>query len=760
MRPLDAALAYAARGWLTFPIRPGQKKPATENGLLDATTDPVVIERWWTARKGFEERNVAIVTARESGIWVLDSDIDKETGEIGEDTIAALIAEHGELPRCPTQRTPGGGLHRFFAWPEDGLDLPRRIRFRPGLDALGSRREDGKEYAGYLVIAPSRRPDGEYQWIISPNDCDPPQAPMWLVKIIREGKKERPAGPRMAPVMNGQTTPYGRVTLNVKCEEIASCMSGQDDNLIRCATRIGSVQAGGNIDYNEAFNAAVEAGMRMVNTRPSEPWTRKVIEKKVAKAMAYGAKNPTFIEHRYNAPPREYAPPIGEPMPEPTARPKPQLVVDNDPPPNDGDGEEKPKKKKRRGSEWMTGLSWILNDEGGLKPTSLHNAQLFLRHHPGLKDMYWYDEFADLIFVAHPLPGETATLPYPRELKDHDDTALAAWMNANGLAPSISTAGAIIRERAFGIVTNPFIDWASALKWDGQKRIDTWLTYYAGAADTDYTRLVGRRFLISAMARGLNPGCKVDTMLVVEGAQGLKKSTMVRVLCGDDWFSDQLGDVRTKESAELLQGVWIIEVPEMDKFERPEANAVKAFLSRRFDRYRPPYGKTPQRRERRVIFFGTINPDGVGYLKDTTGNRRYWPVAVTAIDIEALAADRDQLWAEAKVAYEAGERWWLEDDEGDIVKPEQDARRDDDVWEPKVREWLDAAGDELKYDDKRKINIKVFTSSEVLWKSLGVELKNQKQSEKIRISKILKLLGCSDVLHKNGIKGRSWEYVR
>lgn len=404
------------------------------------------------------------------------------------------------------------------------------------------------------------------------------------------------------------------------------------------------------------------------------------------------------------------------------------------------------------GRGWMTGLSFRTNDDGKMVGSSLHNAVLYLENHPDLKGLYWYDEFADQIFVDRALIG-AGSGDYPRPLQDHDETAMAAWLNARGLAPSISNTAAAIRHVAFMNPRNALREWADGLVWDRKSRIDQWLTYYAGADDSELTRVLGRRFLVSAMARLLNPGCKVDTMLILEGPQGLKKSTLIEVLAGKEWFSDQVGDVTSKDASQMIQGIWIMEVAEMDAFSRPEANAVKKFLSRLFDRYRPPYGRNVIRRERRCVFFGTINPDGSGYLKDTTGNRRYWPVGVSSIDVDGVRADREQLWAEAKHAFEAGEKWWIDNDDdiAQAVAAEQDARRDDDVWEPRVRAWLDAAERQLK---------PWFTSSEVLWEVLSVPLKEQRQSEKIRIAKILKLMGCRDVNNRNGIHGRSWEIDR
>lgn len=753
MKQHEAARAYALRGWMVFPIRPGGKIPATPNGFKDASRDLVEIDKWWGGRAGWEKRNVAIVTSRSSGIWTLDSDIDPETGEFtGEAEIERLQAIHGPLPPCPMQSTPKGGRHRLFAWPQDGGDLPRRIKFASGLDALGSRIEGGEELAGYFIIAPSERTDGKYEWIVHPDDCPPPQAPMWLVQMVRDARTERPEDlPRIAPVIGASTTPYGRKTLAALCQDIATCVNSQDVNLIAKATRIGSVQAGGNIDYQEAFTSAVEAAMQMKNMDPKYPWTRKLIEKKVAKAMAHGAKDPTYVAPRETRQQSEFSPPIPPPIGEKVERPKPQLIVSNPEKPKEEKVVEPPSWVHWKKNKWMEAHEWIWKDEETLKPTALRNIQLMIEFHPELQGMFSYNRFSDQIIINRGLPDDKRA-EYPRELTDYDETAVASWLSWHGLSPAINTVASVIREVAFRYSFDPLVDWLSGLKWDGVKRIDTWLTYYAGSIDTKYVRMVGRKFLISAIARAMSPGCKVDTMLILEGPQGIKKSTLVRVLCGPIWFSDQVGDVTNKDSSQAIQGIWVMEIPEMDKFTRAEANAVKDFLARLFDRYRPPYGRNMVRRERRCVFFGTINPDGVGYLKDTTGNRRYWPVECTAADIEGISADRDQIWAEAMEAYKAGERWWVEGEEGAVVAPEQDARRDDEVWEPKIRKWIKEKMIQIAPGGKF-----CFTTADVLTEGIGLEAKMQKQSEKIRASKVLKMLGCRDRNNANGIDGRSWE---
>jgi predicted P-loop ATPase len=726
---LDAALDYAARGWLVFPIKPGGKAPATKNGFHNATTDPEQIRKWWS-KPEWQDRNIGVVTSSVSGVCVLDCDVDKETGEFGEDSLAALEKANGALPIHPVSHTPTGGTHHLFRWPGDGGDFPRRIRIEPGLDVLGSRLEGGVEKAGYFIVPPSSRGDqGDYSWVLSPKTVDLPLPPSWLIKKVRDAAPARDDRPVYEPIRSNKTSAYGRKVLDENCREIASCPPGnQDETLIRRATRIGSIMHGGEIDPQEAMNETVNAALQMVNAPGRDKWTYDTVQKKIARAFRHAASDPNRTETRRKVVNGPDTVVYTEPEPETqAAAPKLSVVSDNPEPKN-----------------WRDGLPWVLNAEGtAIAKNSIRNAQLYIEHHPAVVGMFQYNNFTDRVMMMYGLPDDTRN-DYPRELADHDEVALAAFLNNLGQSGRISETGSVIREVAFRNQYDPLKDYLDGLVWDGDARLQEWLIRYAEADDTEYVRLVSEKFLISAAARALRPACKVDTMLVLEGRQSIGKSSLCRVLAGE-WFTDQVGDVTSKDSSERLQGAWVIEIPEMDKFSRAEANAVKDFLSRTEDRYRPAYGRNVIKRPRRCVFLGTINPDGVGYLRDTTGNRRFWPVRVEDVDLRGLTAVRDQLWAEAVHRLKDGAEWWLDRADEGMARVEQELRRDEDVWEPAVEKWLKESIQEC------------FTTADVLFGALALTHQMQKQPEKIRVSRILKMLGAVPVMHKNGIKGRSWE---
>ena len=200
---------------------------------------------------------------------------------------------------------------------------------------------------------------------------------------------------------------------------------------------------------------------------------------------------------------------------------------------------------------------------------------------------------------------------------------------------------------------------------------------------------IGRMFLIAMVARIFEPGCQGDYMLILEGPQSSGKSTACRVL-GDPWFSDDLpGNVGSRDAALHLRGRWLVEISELHSFGRTEIDALKAFLTRRIDIYRPPYARKDINQPRQGMFIGTCNLRV--YMTDPTGSRRFWPVTIGDIDIGLLRSMRDQLFAEAVARYRAGEQWWPDSAfERLHIAPEQDQRYEEDAWEEPVREYLAA----------------------------------------------------------------------
>jgi predicted P-loop ATPase len=243
------------------------------------------------------------------------------------------------------------------------------------------------------------------------------------------------------------------------------------------------------------------------------------------------------------------------------------------------------------------------------------------------------------------------------EWTDHEDRLAAEWLQRQGILVSVDAAGQAVQTAARDHPFHPVRTYLDGLHWDGIERVEGWLTSYLGAEDTEYSRAVGTRWLISAVARVFRPGAKADCCLILEGPQGIRKSTALRTIAGE-YFTDELADLGSKDAAMQTRGVWIIELSELDNLGHAEVARIKAFMSRTTDRFRPPYGMRLIESPRQCVFAGTVNHGT--YLRDETGGRRFWPAICGCIHVDALARDRDQLWAEAKVRFESGSVWWLE----------------------------------------------------------------------------------------------------
>lgn len=316
------------------------------------------------------------------------------------------------------------------------------------------------------------------------------------------------------------------------------------------------------------------------------------------------------------------------------------------------------------------------------------NAYLFLKHHHRFEGMLCYNEFTDAVMLVRRPPWENDKFA-PRPIRDDDFFMLAANLEYCDITVSTATAAEATVRVAKENAINPPREFLSRQRWDGTKRLDRWLTYYLGAdgQPEKYLAMVGSKWLIGAVSRVFEPGCKFDSVLILEGSQGLGKSMALRALAtfgGEDFFLDSVGDIRSKDTLMTMQGKLIVEIAELASFRKSENEEIKAFITRQVDEYRPPYARTVLRRPRFFVLAGSTNETDEGYLTDSTGNRRYWPVMCGGIDAEALRADASQLWAEAVVRYRAGERTWLTAEEAVLSADEQKQRFMEDAWQERI----------------------------------------------------------------------------
>ena len=364
-----------------------------------------------------------------------------------------------------------------------------------------------------------------------------------------------------------------------------------------------------------------------------------------------------------------------------------------------GSGATATAKTKVNGNAAVCKLPFLLTKTGEIK-AELANALIALRSSPEFEIAF--NDFKNEI-IAHKVPWEHAgSTSRDRHWTDRDALLTTDWLQHHGVHVGVDVAARAIETVAGDNRFHPVLDYLNSLKWDRTKRIDNWLELYLGArASADYhddalpsmkyVRAVGARWLISVIARVFQPGCKADCCPILEGPQGLGKSTALKIL-GEPFYTDDVSDFGTKDAVMQSRGVWIVEIAELKALGRAEISHIKAFMSRSVDRYRPPYGRYVVESPRECVFIGTSNQSE--YLRDETGGRRFWPVWCEGykgrVKFKELQRDHDQLWAEAVVRYGSGENWWLDTAELLLAAEEQQmGRYEGDPWDEFIADHLE-----------------------------------------------------------------------
>ena len=335
---------------------------------------------------------------------------------------------------------------------------------------------------------------------------------------------------------------------------------------------------------------------------------------------------------------------------------------------------------------------WVLKltrDSNGRVEKTIANVTLVLENDPLLKGKIVTDEFASCGMTTGGLPWDLHC--GKRRWKDVDYAGYYRYMETfYGLTGREKLDNGLLIVSSQNKI-NDVREYLQGLKWDGKRRVDTLLCDYLGAEDNAYTRAVMRKSLCAAVARAVEGGVKYDYMPIFTGPQGIGKSTFLSIL-GKDWFSDSLTTFEGKEAAELIQGTWINEVGELTAMTKQETSAVKQFLSKTHDIYRAAYGRTTNKYPRRCVFFGTSNDSE--FLKDSTGNRRFWPVDVGLHKAKKsiwndLPLEVDQIWAETYCYWMLGEPLYLPKDVEKLAEEQQEIHREAYAKEGVIREFLD-----------------------------------------------------------------------
>lgn len=600
-------------------------------------------------------------------------DVDPRNG--GNDSLIAFEAVVGPLPQTMTIKTGSGGLHVYLKKPKD-FKTRQGLRDFRGIDFLS--------VGHYVVGCGSTHPDSGLPYLPLPNTrFEMAATPQNILDKIKRVEVEHSEGNGGIEVYVNDEQTQKRYISYLKIAPIA--IEGQSGD----ATTF-SVAAVGH-DFGLDPDTTYDLISRFYNDRCLPPWDHATLKTKVYNAYKYSAGG------------------LGTRSIEPAGFTSIETID----------------KEDKRYSR----------DQYGNLKKNLNNCVKLMTIGP-LKEMLGFNEFTKDITFNHPAPWHLEKKK-PKWVWD-DDEALDCqyWLSHSfSFEPTkfMLHDAAVVAARQYPY--HPVKRYLSDLKWDGHKRLHEWMVKHLSCEDNDYVRAVGLKFMVAAVKRIFEPGCKYDYIPVLEGEQGTGKSTVFNILASP-WYSDHHLDLGNKDYVDAMRGQWIIELPEMETHYKSETQAMKAFLSRATDRIRLPYARMTADFPRQCVFAGTINPEDldIGYLKDTTGNRRYWPVKTGTIDLNALKLVRDQLWAEALLFYKQGIPIYL-DDAAIITYAmnEQKMRLGRDAWHGQISEWLiknDAVKTELVVAGER-----IYTDC------LGGKITMYGTREQRRIAGIMRMLG-------------------
>jgi len=376
--------------------------------------------------------------------------------------------------------------------------------------------------------------------------------------------------------------------------------------------------------------------------------------------------------------------------------------------------------------------------KNGQPKSTLNNAILYLCDIPQLNGAFAFNTFSARIEISPKVPWFKERGSNSLNLEDCDISMLRGMLSMLfHVDMPINTVTDAIVNVAHKRHYHPVQNYLKSLTWDGIPRIDTWLIKYGHALDTVYTRAIARKALCGAVRRVFEPGVKFDYVLVLEGAQGIGKSTACRVL-GRNWSGDMNLDPHNKDAIHMMVGKWVIELSEMTALKWADQNALKSFLSRPIDTARLSYGHHAKDYERQCIFIGTVNPEHVGYLSDITGNRRYWVVRLNGhVDYVGLEQDCNQLWAEAFQVYKQ-EELYLTGEAYAMQVLETQKRMPQDPMRNSVIRWVSENPDVMQI------------TPEAILEYLGVPMKSISRADQSRIAQSLTELGWDKKIDREG----------
>ena len=738
---LEEALQYAARGWPVFALSRSKVPFKGSHGHLDASTDPIAIAAMWREHPG---ANVGLATG---ALVVFDCD-----GTEGKQTFERL----GPLVHTRAARTPRGGLHIYFAAPAGTV-----IRCHNAPRASGQPGLDIKAAGGFVLLPPSRgRTGAAYQWL---NDALIAPLPGHLLQYVQSLGASRREAPKAALPAHLA----GRAMRNLTEPALAGFgldWSAHEEARIRGALKC----LGADIGYDKYFKVCCA----LHNLKWVTPDTDRGFLLLDEWASGFSYYNPDGLEKKWESIEKskriDHLVTVGSLFAMATeagwrgevALPAAREGAES------GDSVENAASHAnviQANGNALTGVSDGAGDSG-------------LNGHASASALFAPIErpiiFPDTDKAGHPRPtctnagvailglgiacrkdvfhekllvGGHAIQAWGGDLSDDAVHMIrkVTWRRF-GFDPTERHARDAAIQLCLENQFNPIVDYLTGLQWDRRPRIERWTVDYLDAADTPLNREFGRLMLIAAARRARAPGTKFDQIVILEGKQGTGKSSAIRILAGDENFSDQhvLG-ASDKEQQEAFRGVWLHEIAELAGMRRTDVERIKQFARRTEDRARPAYGRLRVDMKRRGIFVATTNEQA--YLKDW--DRAFWPIATGTIALERLKADRDQLWAEAAWCEARGDSLELPEALRAIAKHEQAERHEIDAWESLVAEAI----------GRQKVPLDTSVNDILMSGTFQMRASEVNQPAQNRIARILKKLNFERYYARVG-KIREWRY--
>lgn len=702
--------------WAVFPLLPvvNGKCGCNNPECARVGKHPAVLWGDWSpGQQEIGDGGVGVRTGAEFGIFVVETD--QKPGVDGAGALAAL----GSLPRTYRVRTPSGSIHNYFRHPGAGVRIKTSgNEVAPGVDVRGE--------GGFVVGQGSpHRLGGTYLAMDDTTFSDIVDAPAWLLEAIAATRTERSFSsggvvPLDMESADGKRSMERGIQAAMEWEPAVDGAGGSSVNAFNLAqTLVRKLQ----VPQDVAFEVMSE----YYSPRCLPPWSEAELRHKVSSAALEGTWMPELNSVAFDEALNEVAR---------AAKAK--------------EREEQAEKVATKGARKVHDPSHRYTfapgdmQNGGADKAGANQATTVLRTHSDWEGVLQFDVFARKTLAVDPpvkLDAEGA-IGY----SDADTSAIQMWFEARAdMKVTLENVNAAVlaaaRENSFHPVKE-YLANLPEVTWD---RILPGLALRLFGDDGPMAETFLTRFLIAAVRRVKNPGVKCDTMLVLQGKQGAKKSSLVCELFGGDrWFLDQMPPLEHKDSSSALNGHWCVEFAELEQVLRAGDEVVKAFLSRRVDKYRPSHARQEIAAPRSVVFIGTTN--SLGFLRDATGDRRFWPIRVLKeIDLAWLRENRDRIWAEVVELEAAGAVHWISAEEETEASDARAIFEDRDPWEDLVRDYC-AGREKVKLVDV--YTIAISSSAEGAAARLGTR-------ETRRLTGILTRLGLAPVKLPGGL--RRWK---